>query len=60
MTKEDKLLTVDDLSSFLKISKKSIYQNYKNWGIPYIKMGKIIRFDENSIKLWLSSRSKKN
>ncbi len=45
MSEDKKLLTVDDLSNLLKISKKSIYKNYKNWQIPYIKMGKTIRFD---------------
>ncbi len=58
MSEDKKLLTVDDLSNLLKISKKSIYKNYKNWQIPYIKMGKIIRFNETSLKMWLNSKTK--
>ncbi len=60
LEQDNKLITIDDLSSFLNISKTSVYHNYKNWGIPHNKFGGIIRFNTQDIKVWLETNKQEN
>ena len=54
----NKLLTIDDLSGWLNISKKSIYNMIYRSEIEYIKLGRLVRFDKKVIEKWLSSCKK--
>jgi excisionase family DNA binding protein len=50
------LLTMEEASNFLKISEKTL----KNWTsmrkIPFVKVGRLVRFDVRSIEAWLKRR----
>lgn len=52
------LLTIQELSQILKISKKTIYGWVHDNYVPYMKLGGAVRFDENQIKTWLAKRSR--
>jgi len=55
----EKLLTIDDLARVLSVRKSTIYQ-WRHLGlIPYIKVGRFVRFREKDIQRWLSSREVK-
>ena len=55
----EKLLTVDELAQVLLVKKSTIYQ-WRHLGlIPYIKVGRFVRFREKDIQKWLSSRAVK-
>lgn len=55
------LLTVDQLARKLNITVSWIYSHTRKKGdnsIPYLKIGKYIRFSENDVRLWLHSKQK--
>ena len=50
------LLTVEELSQSLKLSKASIYTKVCRREIPHIKLGRILRFDREEISKWLDGQ----
>jgi excisionase family DNA binding protein len=54
----ERLLTVEEVSGILKVSKSTIYRwvclNY----IPYVKLGGSVRFDGKAIVRWLKDRER--
>jgi len=51
-----KLLTVDELSAYLKIPKPTVYYLAQNGRIPASKVGRHWRFEEKEIKKWLKEQ----
>jgi len=51
-----KLLTVDELSAYLKIPKPTVYYLAQTGRIPASKVGRHWRFDEEEIKKWLKEQ----
>lgn len=47
------LLTVDEVTQLLKLSKGAVYQMIARREIPYLKIGRRIRFDKEEISKWL-------
>lgn len=55
-----KLVDISEFSEKLNIKKKTIYDWVHKGLIPYIKLGRLVRFDPDDIDRWLKSkRSKK-
>ena len=52
------LLTIQELSQILKISKKTIYGWVHDNYVPFCKLGGAIRFRERDIETWLAKRSR--
>jgi len=52
----DKLLTVDDVARILSVKKSTIYQWIHMRLIPYIKVGRFVRFREKDIQRWLKEK----
>jgi excisionase family DNA binding protein len=50
------LLTIDELASFLNISKKTLYGMVHRKNIPFLKASRLLRFDREQIEAWLSRR----
>jgi excisionase family DNA binding protein len=50
---EDKVLTIDDLAAYLKLSKSTIYKLCAEGKIPGQKIGRHWRFHRESIDEWL-------
>jgi len=51
-----KLLTVDELSVYLKIPKPTVYYLAQTGRIPASKVGRHWRFEEKEIKKWLKEQ----
>ena len=52
----ERLLTIDELSDKLQVGKSPIYR-WVRWDfVPYIKIGRVLRFEEGKVKSWLKQR----
>lgn len=51
------LLTVDELSQYLKINKITIYQWVRKGHIPFIKVRRCVRFRQGEIEAWLAEQA---
>ena len=53
---DSELLTIEELSSYLKVSRFTIYDWACHKKIPYIKLGRHLRFKKELINIWLDSK----
>ena len=56
MYSDIKFLTVEDVAEMLQVTRTTIY-NLKKKGLPFIKLGKNIRFDQDEVVKWVKSNS---
>jgi len=56
MAKEYSYLTIEDVSEMLKVARSTVYK-FKDMGMPFIKIGKTIRFKDNEVMEWIESHS---
>jgi excisionase family DNA binding protein len=54
MAGDMKFLTVEDVAEMLQVTRTTIY-NLKKQGLPFIKLGKNIRFDQEDVIDWVRS-----
>lgn len=59
MNSLSKLLTITDLASLLQVSPQSIRKWIFQRSIPYVKVGRLIRFKPSEIDRWLNETSHK-
>lgn len=59
MASEVKFLTIDDVSEMLQVTRSTVY-NLKKKGMPFIKLGKNIRFDREEVISWVKQNSTAN
>jgi excisionase family DNA binding protein len=52
------LLTVKELSQFLKVKEKTLYQWAELSQIPYFKLNGTLRFDLDDIRKWIAACKK--
>lgn len=55
----DSVMTIDDLASYLKLSKSTLYKLAVQGKLPGQKVGRHWRFHRESIDSWLKERSPK-
>ena len=60
MTRLKNILTIDELSNYLKISINSLYKLAQQRRIPGKKVGKHWRFDTATINSWIVKGEQKN
>ena len=53
----DKVLTIEELAAYLKISKSSLYKLAQKGEVPGQKVGKHWRFRRDIIDQWLAERT---
>ncbi|MFH2075089.1 MAG: helix-turn-helix domain-containing protein [Pseudomonadota bacterium] len=53
----DNVLTIEELSSYLKIPKSSLYKLVREGKIPSQKVGRHLRFHRESIDEWLKRQN---
>ncbi len=53
----EKLLSIEELSEKLGIPITTIYSWTSKKKIPYIKLGRLVRFKESEIQEWISKKS---
>ncbi|MDR1134656.1 MAG: helix-turn-helix domain-containing protein [Clostridiales Family XIII bacterium] len=54
MSADIKFLTIDDVSEMLQVTRSTVY-NLKKRGLPFIKLGKNIRFDQKEVIDWVKA-----
>ena len=54
MASEIRFLTIEQVAEMLQVTRTTIY-NLKKKGLPFIKLGKNIRFDEDEVVKWIRS-----
>jgi excisionase family DNA binding protein len=53
-----KYLTIEDVSEMLQVTRTTIY-NFKKRGMPFIKLGKTIRFDQDEVIDWIKANNER-
>lgn len=53
----EELLTKEELCRWLKISRPTV-DRWRKQGLPFIKTGRLVRFDKNDVLKWLKENSK--
>ncbi|HAM50291.1 MAG TPA: hypothetical protein DCP92_06205 [Nitrospiraceae bacterium] len=49
------IITIKELSEFLKVAPKTLYQWAEQKQIPCLKLNGTLRFDMDEIRIWLDS-----
>jgi len=47
-------MTIEDVSEMLQVTRTTIY-NLKKRGLPFIKIGKTLRFDREDVVDWIET-----
>ena len=53
------VMTIDDLATYLQVSKSSLYKLAQDGRVPGKKVGRHWRFHRNAIEAWLKEGPKK-
>ena len=53
----DEILTIKELSAYLKTSEKTIYRLLSKNEIPAFKVGNVWRFEKEAIDQWIKSQA---
>jgi excisionase family DNA binding protein len=55
VSSEIKFLTIEDMAEMLQVTRTTIY-NLKKKGLPFIKLGKNVRFVQDEVIEWVKSQ----
>lgn len=50
------LMTVSDVAEILAVSKSMVYKLVEEREIPFVKIGKILRFKREDVEAWIESQ----
>jgi excisionase family DNA binding protein len=53
----NKLLTPYEIAALLSVRPSTIYQWTHQGFIPYVKLGRLVRFNESAVMKWVEDRS---
>jgi excisionase family DNA binding protein len=51
-----KVLTVREAADLLKVKPQWVYKMVRAGGLPFVRLGRLIRIDEDSLERWLAER----
>ena len=54
----DKLLTIEQVADFLQVKQSTIYAWIHQQYIPYVKVGRLVRFQKSRVEKWLEDRER--
>ena len=57
---QDRLLDPDEAAKYLKLKTAdtlAVWRSNKRYGLPYLKVGRSVRYRLSDIKAWLESRT---
>jgi putative molybdopterin biosynthesis protein len=58
MEADNELFTLDEISTYLKLTKGTVYKLCQARKLPYFKAGRQIRFSKKSIDKWIANRER--
>ncbi|MBN1113750.1 MAG: helix-turn-helix domain-containing protein [Oligoflexia bacterium] len=50
------ILTIEEVSAWLKVKPKTLYSMVHRCDIPFLKVGRLLRFEKKAIEEWLTSK----
>ena len=59
MGSDVKFLTIEDVADMLQVTRTTIY-NLKKKGLPFIKLGKNIRFSQEEVVDWVMNNARES
>ncbi len=51
----NRLMSPKQLADYLGVSKQTVYERWRSWGIRAHKVGKHLRFRERDVETWLEA-----
>jgi len=55
----EKIYTIPEVASYLKLSKSKVYRLVQRGKIPYIRIGRNVRIAESDLEKWIKTRTVK-
>ena len=55
----EKLLTIQQVSELLQVSRSLVYKWVHYSFVPYVKIGNIVRFKESELNRWIKNKEHK-
>lgn len=55
----EKYLTIDEVCSILQVKRHYIYRLTSRKQIPFVKLGRFLRFERDKIEEWLKDKAQK-
>jgi excisionase family DNA binding protein len=52
-------LTIEELAKMLQVSRATIYNYINSKGLPFVKVGRLTRFDAAEINKWINQQNSK-
>lgn len=58
-TKTNDLLTVEEAAGVLGVTVQTlaVWRSTKRWGLPYVKVGRLVRYSRKAIDRWIEART---
>jgi excisionase family DNA binding protein len=56
VNQQEQLLTIQGVAAMLCVSRPTVYTLMAREGLPYLKIGKSLRFSPSSVRTWLAER----
>ncbi len=56
----NKLMTTKELAEYMQLNPLTVYRKVKEGEIPYIRLGRSIRFKKEQIDKWLEAETQEN
>jgi excisionase family DNA binding protein len=53
----DEILTLEEAASFLKVKKRTIYHLVELRAIPFLKVGRLLRFSRSALLRWMQEEA---
>lgn len=54
VSQQEQLLTIKGVTEMLQVSRPTVYALIEREGLPYLKIGKSLRFSPQSVRAWLA------
>jgi len=52
-----RLLSIGEASEYMGISKRTLYRMIRGHQIPFLKIGRLVKFDLEQIEKWIAKQS---
>lgn len=53
---DERLWTIKDVAAFLRLTPQHLYQSYRRMKIPYVVVGRSVRFLPSAVRRWAGNQ----
>ncbi|MFF4620907.1 helix-turn-helix domain-containing protein [Nonomuraea jabiensis] len=53
----NRLMSVEEVAAYLGVPKSTVYDRWKDWGLPAFRVGRSLRFRERDVETWLAKQA---